>query len=246
MPYRRLPNTDAARLKALKTAHNKGKELPPFKLAFSQGTFQRVQSFLPSFEKSMLEHKKAYQNQIEKNNDYVATMKKAKLYISHFIQVLNMAILRGEIQPEERKYFNLEADDKKLPSLNTEADVIKWGEAIIQGEEVRKIKGLTPITNPTIAVVKVRYENFMDAYKFQKTLQKNNNRSLNELAELRKEADDIIVNIWNETEDTFKDKPEQVKREKATEYGVVYVYRKNEINKLEFLNDSTIQSLFSI
>ena len=31
MPYRRLPNTDAARLKALKIALEKGEEVPPHK-----------------------------------------------------------------------------------------------------------------------------------------------------------------------------------------------------------------------
>ena len=58
MPYRRLPNTDAARHKALTRAFEIGKELPPFKLAFSQSTFQRVQSFLPMFEKAMYETKR--------------------------------------------------------------------------------------------------------------------------------------------------------------------------------------------
>ena len=51
MPYRRLPNTDNSRLKALTSAKNKGKNLTPMDLAFKQGTFQRVRSFLPKWEK---------------------------------------------------------------------------------------------------------------------------------------------------------------------------------------------------
>jgi hypothetical protein len=47
MPYRRLPNTDTARIKAMKTALEKGKELPPNKLAFSSKTIVRLQKFLP-------------------------------------------------------------------------------------------------------------------------------------------------------------------------------------------------------
>ena len=43
MPYRRLPNTDVARLRALRIAFEKGKELPPFQLAFSQTTLQKIQ-----------------------------------------------------------------------------------------------------------------------------------------------------------------------------------------------------------
>jgi hypothetical protein len=122
MPYRRLPNTDAARLKALQAANSKGRELPPFQLAFSQSTFQKVQSFLPSFEKAMIEAKQSYEKQVERNKEYIKVMKKAKLYVSHFIQVINMAILRGELPASERNYFRLDEDERKTPTLNTEAE----------------------------------------------------------------------------------------------------------------------------
>ena len=40
---------------------------------------------------------------------------------------------------------------------------MSWGKRIIEGEEFRIRKGASPITNPTIAVVKVRFENFLEA-----------------------------------------------------------------------------------
>lgn len=231
MPYRRLPNTDAARLKALKIALSKGREYPPFKLAFSQNANQKVQSFLPSFEKALLEAKQAYDSQIEKNKEYLRTHKKAKLYLSHFMQVLNMAILRGELPASERSIFGLDSDEKKNPSLNTEHELIEWGQKLIDGEEIRKSKGKSPITNPTIAVVRVRYEQFMDAYKFQKILQKNYHRAQEKLAGMRVTADEIIVQIWNEVEVHFANLEDADKREKASEYGLIYVFRKNELKK---------------
>ena len=236
MPYRRLPNTDSSRFKALKCAFAKGKELPPFKLAFSQPTFQKVQSFLPSFEHSMTLQKHAYSTQIQKNKEYLSALKKAKLYISHFIQVMNLAISREELPISTHAYYGLENDDKKVPPLNTEAEVIEWGNKLIEGEAKRVRDGKTPITNPTIALVRVKYEQFMDAYNHQKTLQKNTYREQKKLAELRNHADEIILNIWNEVENTFKDLPEDIKREKSKEYGLVYVYRKNEIEKINFLD----------
>ena len=45
------------------------------------------------------------------------------------------------------------------------------------------------------------------------------------MGELRKDADEIILNIWNEVEERFSDLPDDLKREKATEYGLTYVYR---------------------
>lgn len=228
MPYRRLPNTDAARHRALNTANKKGKELPPFKLAFSQSTFQRVKSFLPSFEKAMYEAKQSYTSQVKKNKEYLVVQKKAKMYISHFVQVVNMAILRGDLADQERQYLGMREDLHKIPTLNSEADLIKWGEKLIHGENLRKAKALSPITNPTIALVMVRYEQFLDAYKFQKVLQKNYQRSLEHLANLRKEADNIILNVWNEVEKGFSDLSDEEKREQTEHYGLSYVFRKGE------------------
>ena len=229
MPYRRLPNTDAARLRALKIAFERGKEIPPFKLSFSQSTLHKIQTFLPSFEKAIYEYKQAYARQIEKNKKYISVLKKAKIYISHFIQVVNMAIHRGDLPVSERKFFGLKEDIKKLPSLNSEADVIKWGEKLILGETIRTREGRSLITNPTIAVVKVRYENFLDSYKYQKMLQKNHLRAQEKLDNLRIKANEIIVKIWDEVEDFYKNESEDVRREKAKNFGLVYVFRKNEL-----------------
>ncbi|MFW6100049.1 MAG: hypothetical protein ACOC90_01560 [Bacteroidota bacterium] len=236
MPYRRLPNTDKSRLRALKAAHEKGRELPPFKLAFSQETLQRLSSFLPKYEKGLTEYQNAYKMQRDNSKEYNNKLKKAKMYISHFIQVVNMSIIRGEMPPQTRSFFGLPEEEKKLPALNTEDNLIEWGQKLIEGEEERKKNNLPPVTNPTIAVVKVNYDQFMDAYKFQKQFQENQKRAADHVNELRKEADDIIANIWDEVENTFSDQPDEVKREKAKDYGVVYVWRKNELGSLNFFN----------
>jgi len=231
MPYRRLPNTDVARLKALKQAYQKGKELPPFKLAFSQTTFNRVQSFLPGFERVVRLYKDTYNINVAKNKEYPNQFKKAKLYISHFIKVMNMAIARGELHPNNRTFYAIDEVDSNVPNMNTEADVMKWGEQLIAGETQRMRKGLTPISNPTIAVVKVRYEQFINAYHSKKVNQQNTMRILNEVTPLRVQADDIILTVWNEVEKTFAALPDHEMREKTTEYGVSYVFRKNELQQ---------------
>ncbi len=241
MPYRRLPNTDSSRLKAIKIAYAKGKAIIPMELAFKQGTFQRVLSFLPKLEKVIAEHKTTYDIQVKNNKEYLKKLKKAKLYVSHFIQVVNMAIVRGELQPSVRGFYGLDEDFTRLPILNTESELLEWGKKIIDGETARKMQGLTPITNPTIALVRVHYDNFVEAQKFQKMLQKNHSRALTNLSDLRTEADDIILTIWNEVEDFYKDLPEDIRREKAQEYGLVYVYRKNEIGRISLFRNADIE-----
>ncbi len=238
MPYRRLPNTDSARIKAIKIAHEKGNEIPPFKLAFSQSMFQRIKSTLPSFENAISEHKNSLNLHADKNKEYQKRLKKAKLYISHFIQVVDMAITRGELRSEIRNYYGLNEEERKLPALTTEEEIISWGENIIEGEKARRSKGLAPITNPTIAVVQVHYDNFIDAYNHQRSLKKRSSHAHEVLDSLRSSIDNIIQQTWNEIEDAYKDLPEENRREKCSNYGVVYVFRKNELTGLNLFQSA--------
>lgn len=232
MPYRRLPNTDLARLRALRIAYEKGKELPPFKLAFSQATYQKVLTHLHIFEKVVQESRQAFSKQVDKSKDYARTLKKVKLYMSHFIQVINMAIVRGDMMATDRDYFGFGRDQSRVPSFGTEAEVIKWGEKLIQGETLRIKKGLTPVSNPSMALVKVRYENFLDTYQYQKILQKNLSRTQEKLIEYRLLVDTIIASIWNEVEEFYEDLPDEARRNRAKIYGVVYFYRKSELARM--------------
>lgn len=228
MPYRRLPNTDSARLRAMQKALSMTEGVLPMNLPFSTATLQELRFFLPEFNQTMMVQRDAFESQTARTKQHQESFRKARLYISHFIQVLNFAIARGELKPETREYFNLPADETKLPQLNTEQDVITWGKKLIDGEQARIANGLTPITNPTIARVKVHYEDFVRLNISQKGLQKSNAQALAKVSELRGKADNIILNIWNEVEAHFSDCSPVEKREKAAEYGVVYVYRKHE------------------
>lgn len=242
MPYRRLPNTDSARLKSLKSAHEKGRDIPPFRLAFSPSSYRKIQSLLPLFENAIQEHKNSLNIQAEKNREYQKRIRKARLYISHFIQVVNMAISRGDLVPETRQYFGIEEEEKKLPSLNTEEEIISWGELLLEGEHKRLMKGLNPITNPTIALVKVHYDKFLEYYNYQKSLKKRSQNAQDHLNDKRSQVDGVIQQVWNEVEDTFNDLPEEMRREKASEYGLVYVFRKNELNNINVFQSSRVES----
>jgi hypothetical protein len=242
MPYRRLPNTDVARLRALKLAYLRGKELPPFKLAYTSATYTKVQAFLPQFEHALVVHKSAYNNQIAKSKEYISLLRKAKLYISHFIQVVNMAIARGDMPITILNFYGLQDYENKVPQLNTETEVIAWGEKIISGETDRTRKGQSPVTNPTIALVKVRFEDFKDAYNYQKTLQKNNSRTLQDLAKLRDDADQLIARVWDEVESSYSELPDDLRREKAKEYGLIYVFRKNELQRFS-ISENVIENV---
>ena len=233
MPYRRLPNTDTARIKAMRTALEKGKELPPNKLAFSSKIIVRLQKFLPQFDHNFQLYRQALASQNKKSKDYNEILRKARIYLTHFIRVMNMAIFRGELPAETRAYFGLATDESTVPSLNTENELMSWGRRIIDGEAFRIKKGGSPITNPTIAVVKVRFENFIEAWNYHNTLTKRTSDFTEKNNKLRKEADEIILQLWNEVENTHNSLPEESRKILSEEYGLVYFYRKGELNKIK-------------
>jgi hypothetical protein len=231
MPYRRLPNTDTARIKAMKIALEKGKELPPHKLAFSSKTVVRLQKFLPLFENNIQLYRQSVSAQNIKSKDYNEVFRKARIYLTHFVKVMNMAIFRGELSAETRTYYGMTANESTVPSLNSENELVSWGKRIIEGEEFRIRKGGNPITNPTIAVVKVRYENFLQALYFHNNQAKKTYEFIEKNSSLRKEADEIILQIWNEVEKSHNELPEDLRKSRNEEYGLIYFYRKNELSK---------------
>jgi hypothetical protein len=233
MPYRRLPNTDLARVRAFKSALDISYRKNSFELAFSFILLQKVETFLPHYEIAIRNQRQALSQQSTRSKDYNEKLRKARLYVSHFIQVLNFTIARGEMKPEVREFYGLKTNSKAAPSLLQDAKVIEWGEKLIHGEQERMRMGGNPIYSPSIALVRVNCENFKQAFNNQKTLQNNTQRFSEKVAEYRAEADHLILTLWNEVEAKFVDFSDEKKREKASEYGIVYVWRKGEKEKLE-------------
>jgi hypothetical protein len=48
---------------------------------------------------------------------------------------------------------------------------------------------------------------------------------------MRREADEIILQIWNDVEATHSTLPEDFRKRECEEYGMIYFYRKNELIK---------------
>lgn len=229
MPYRRIPNTDQARLRSLMTAMEKGELYDMYDLAFTQKTFVEIKSFMPIFEKSLLEYKQAHDIQVNSSNRYQEKVRKARLYVSHFIQVLNLSVIRGEVKAENQELYGLRADSRNVPDLGTESALLRWGDRTIDGERQRIGLGGTAIYTPSIANVKVHFDIFKDAYNKQKVLQNNTARYLDNIAGLRTKADEIILQVWNEVEKHFAEGDDMERRlMKCREYGLIYYYRKGE------------------
>lgn len=199
----------------------------------SEASLTSLNAILPRFHQAITNFDAAKNNQVEKNKNYLDLQRKARIYVSHFIQVVNMAIARGELKPEIREFYGLCDFGNTLPPLNAEKELIDWGKKIIDGDQKRIQHGGSPIYNPSIALVRVNYEKYLDVYHFQKTLQSTTERSSSQVNQLRSDIDKLIQTIWNEIEEHFGALPDSTKREKCASFGIVYVYRKSEKKKIE-------------
>ena len=229
MPYRRLPNTDQARVRALKAAVSKGDKSDIRQLPFTIHMLSESRNFLKRFEVAHGYYTKCYENQVSESGKHQANVKIARLYLSHFIQVLHMCIARGEIKSDTKRYYGIAIDVTTLPDLTSEASMVEWSKKIVDGEKKRISMGGVPIYNPTIARVKVHCDLFIESYEKQKALQALTNKSLEALSALRERADELILNIWNSVEEKFQEiSVAEDRLTRCREYGLIYYYRTGE------------------
>ena len=228
MPYRRLPNTDQARLYALQTAVRRAADADYSNQALSYRTLNDAQRELMHFETMVTQYRDNYRSKVSANKQYRHIVQNARMYISHFIQVLNLAIIRGEIKPEQVAMYGLDLDSRVVPDLTTEQDILLWGQRIIDGEKKRTSMGGFAIYNPPITKVQVYYDIFKE-HQVNHTLHKQNTiRVQGDLEGFRKEADELILRIWDEVENHFRELLPYERMCRCKEYGVIYYYRKGE------------------
>ena len=228
MPYRRLPNTDLARLRALQDALQRAEivgfneQVIPYKMQ------SEIRQFLVPFENVVLQSKENYNSKVNANKQYRHYVLKARMYISHFIQVFNLAVIRGEIKKDQKRLYGLDPDNNTVPDLSTEESLYQWGAKIIAGEQKRVEAGGFAIYNPAISKVKVHYDIFcehMQGHLFQES---NTNRLQGDLVSMREEADKLIVQIWDQVEHYFRHDLPFERLQHCKQYGVIYYYRKGE------------------
>lgn len=227
MPYRRLPKTDQARIRALRAAVESSTQNGIYTNVLSHNTYYRAKDFLERFSREVAVYRRCVGEQSSKkgNKEYDAALKKARMYVSHFIQVLSMSIMRGEIARNKRAYYGLPEDEDTVPNLFSESSVLEWGVKVIEGERRRQGEGGVPIYNPTMGRVSVVFEIFRGMYEKQQTLQQRTNDALRNISDMRFEADEIIFDAWSEIEKTFSAFQGEERLKKCAEYGVIYYDR---------------------
>lgn len=228
MPYRRLPKTDAARLKALKTLLDNNDTYTVRDRFIDWKTINDAQ---PAYDKLLTAYEQNRMN-LKAQSRFTAKIdklqKNAYMYVSHFLQVLFLAVERGEVKRQHLLLYGLQEDSSTVPNIKTVDGLLEWGQKVIDGEKARLKKGGRPIYNPTIGMVSTHYDIYKDIIERQRALVLKSNRSLERLQELRPKVDEVLLDLWNQIEQHFASEPPETRFNHCREYGVVYYYRRHE------------------
>lgn len=228
MPYRRLPKTDAARLKALKTVLDCN---DIYTVRNRVVDWQVLNRCRPAYDRLLTaceQYKVCMAAQKRKTGQVEKLQRNAAMFVSHFIQVLFLAMERGEIKHKYKQLYGFGPDDTALPPLKTAEAVIEWGQKVAEGECERLRAGGLPIYNPTIGKVATHVDIFRDAYREQLQRRRHTEAALAAMQRLRPEVDAVLLDLWNQIEAHFASSPPEVRYAECRKLGVVYYYRRKE------------------
>jgi hypothetical protein len=227
MYFKKVPETDDGKIRTLQAAIDRKEINGDQEVILSEGEAGELRLFVISYENARFVLKQATKDLTQSQTEYDALFKNAQMYVSHFIQVLLLAIIRNEIKPEALSNYGFESGKApELPDLSTEEAVVYWGEKIIQGETKRMSCGGYPLYNPAIAKVKVHYELFSDVVHSTGIYRQNVVRQRAVLYEMQKEAENMIRDIWSRVEEKYKHLPLQELSEVYQSYKISYLYQK--------------------
>jgi len=225
MPYRRLPNTDAARLAALETiTYIKQSEFKDPVL--SAELLNKAEAQFIVFRHQQDLYRQAVDRWQDNNLKYRDIIVNLTRNIIEFVKAYYTALETGEIGEESRRYYNI--TDYEIPDLSCEVQILDWAKRLVEGERRRIFEGGIPITNPTISNLSIYYDRLEDLNFSQNTSKNTIDYTREKLIKERQKTDDLIRNLWNTIEAAFEHLSFEERIEECRKYGVVYYDRPSE------------------
>ncbi len=188
----------------------------------TQRTKDRLLAIYPEYNSKMLvmRAKKAESAGLMAEKEKLR--EKVAMYCSHFIQVFNMCVRRGEYPAGHRSFYQLPFENEKLPLLQLEHQVTTVARNIIMGEQIRVTQGGAPMSRPSadeIEDIFVVYKNLISTGSNAKDALDN---AQEDVQRLNKEANGVIKKVWREAEIFYNEQPRPSMREHARRWGVEY------------------------
>ena len=228
MPYRRLPKTDAARLKALEAIADNNVVYTVEGRFIDKESLAGIQRLYATLSDATSQYQLCMRTQVRYAKRIAPLQHNAMTYLSHFLQVLFLAGERGEVERPLMALYGIDADSLVVPYLKTSEAVMEWAPKVIQGEKKRVKEGGKPILSPPIGAVVTHFDVFKALFDAQRQYQTRTSKALADITALRPEVDEAILRVWNMVEKHFENEPPETRFNLCRQFGVVYYYRRHE------------------
>ena len=223
MPTRRLPRTDDDRSRALTTCANKVNTTPTANWLITPAQNATLQGQLSAWRNTRNAAATALSTQTTATATVNTRFTACARCISHFIQVLNLAIERGILLPGVRALYQLPVSHAAVPPINTVADAQLWQMNLENGEAARIAAGGTALAWPAIGEITASANLLTTAENSQSNAKGTYDILQENIAALRPAVDALILDLWDTIEYNLRhDAPSSLRR-KAREWGVIYI-----------------------
>ena len=223
MPTRSLPRTDDTRSTALNTCNLKWNATAnPSDRLITAAQFSTLSLRIPLWTNARDAAAVLLHNQTTATAATTTAFDNLVRYVSHFIQVFNMAIARGTFTPSDRPYYQLDASSDVVPDLKSNADIRLWAARIATGEAARVLAGGAPMAMPTAAQVATAFTAYTSADSTQTSAKTAYDLGQEAVSTQRPTVDALILDLWDTIEYNLRANDPTSLRRKAREWGVTY------------------------
>lgn len=238
MPHRRLANSVPALVRlfqsAIATYHNTSnaadRALPADLWAQLDDTDPN--SLASRFLKEASEVDLAQAAQAPLSSALSRAAARLTMLCSHFHQVLDLAIARGDFAVGARSYYGRDVNAKSLPKLASYDDVQAVAQNIVKGEAARQTAegaSYLAMALPSAANVAAALSAFTAARQASQQAEVTTDQQREDVSNLYAQAYELGVDIYAEVEHFYrKDASASSFRAKCRRWGLVYLYDKNE------------------
>jgi len=257
MPSRRLPNNMPAVIRTLKTARDKWKNTPlAADRALTADQWAQLDDTVPgSFLNRLLKEASdvdlALAAQAPLTSGVSQTAARLTQCVSHFHQVLDLGIARGDFAVGARGYYGRDINASAIPDLTTYDNVAEAAENIVSGEAARATAegpgtpvtfdsgvrfdsgvkfdsttgGYVAMSNPSAAQVGALLAQYQTLSRQSEQALVNTDTQREELQALYATAQALAVDICDTVEYFYRKDPDaSSRRVKCERWGVVYLF----------------------
>ena len=220
---RKLPSTNISRQFAMTAAKSKKDSTPTGGNLLSADTTIRLESDSVNYNTLMAAVTVAQTLQGTDSKKVDTQRVQLHNYISGYFGTLNNGIHLGLIPRSNRAMYGIDINNDRIPDLGTDAQLMNWGQQVIDGDARRITAGGIAMAYPTMVeftAVFTPAKLAITAISNSKTALINAQKAVNDV---NAATDKTIVRVWDEIETSLSDYETAAMRSSAREWGVKYV-----------------------